>query len=91
MIGLLYNPNNCVFITAQALNANQFNPNVPDASNNIPHLFLWDFVDNKFYWVNSLTNIIVKELGATVILGTFPIQVTGSTVSIAPLNQDKTV
>lgn len=91
MIGLPYNPNNCTFLLNQALNANQFNPNVPDASNSVPHIFMWDFVDNKFYWVNSLTNIIVKELGATVISGTFPIQVTGSTVSIAPLNQDKTV
>ena len=58
-----YNPDNCVFLLSQSLNANQFNNNVPDANNLVPHNLLWDLVANKLIWVNTLTNEIVKELG----------------------------
>lgn len=64
MIGQPYNPANCTILSNQALNANQFNQNVPNASNNVPHIFLWDFVANKMYWVNSLTNLIEQELSS---------------------------
>lgn len=62
MIGVPYNPDNCTFVASQALNANQFNGVVPDAVNTSNHLLLWDFIDEKLYWVNSLTNIIEHEL-----------------------------
>ena len=62
MIGVPYNPDNCTFVASQALNANQFNGAVPDAVNTSNHLLLWDFIDEKLYWVNSLTNIIEHEL-----------------------------
>lgn len=66
MIGLPFNPDNCLFVANQASNANQFNANVPDVSNNSNHTVLWDFVDSKLYWVNTLTNIIEREIsGAT--------------------------
>lgn len=66
MIGLPFNPDNCLFVANQAANANQFNANVPDVSNNSNHTVLWDFVDSKLYWVNTLTNIIEREIsGAT--------------------------
>jgi len=61
MIGVPYNPDNCAFISNQALNSNQFNPNVPQASNSTNHTILWDFVEKRLYWVNTLTNIIEKE------------------------------
>lgn len=61
MIGIPYNPDNCAFISNQALNSNQFNPNVPQSSNSTNHTILWDFVEKKLYWVNTLTNIIEKE------------------------------
>jgi hypothetical protein len=61
MIGVPYNPDNCAFISNQALNSNQFNPNVPQASNSSNHTILWDFIEKKLYWVNTLTNIIEKE------------------------------
>lgn len=63
MIGQPYNPDNCAFVTNQALNTNQFNGNVPYSSNNTTHLVLWDFVDNKLLWVNSQTNVIESEIG----------------------------
>lgn len=62
MVGVPYNPDNCTFVASQALNANQFNGVVPDAVNTSNHLLLWDFIDEKLYWVNSLTNIIEHEL-----------------------------
>lgn len=62
MVGVAYNPNNCAFISNQARNANQFNGNVPYSTNNTNHLVLWDFVAEKLYWVNSVTNIIEAEL-----------------------------
>jgi hypothetical protein len=62
MVGVPYNPDNCTFVASQALNANQFNGAVPDAVNTSNHLLLWDFIDEKLYWVNSLTNIIEHEL-----------------------------
>jgi hypothetical protein len=62
MVGQAYNPNNCAFVTNQALNANQFG-NAPYSSNNTNHLVLWDFVENKILWVNSQTNLIESEIG----------------------------
>lgn len=62
MIGVAYNPDNCAFVFSQALNANQFNGNVNFSSNSSNHLLLWDFVEQRLYWVNSLTNIIEAEL-----------------------------
>jgi len=62
MVGVPYNPDNCTFVANQALNANQFNGVVPNAVNTSNHLLLWDFIDEKLYWVNSLTNIIEHEL-----------------------------
>lgn len=63
MIGAPFNPANCCFIASQAFNANQFDQSVPDTGNTTMHNLLWDFVANKFYWVNAKTNIIVQELG----------------------------
>lgn len=62
MVGIAYNPDNCAFISNQARNTNQFNDNVPYSSNSTTHLVLWDFVAEKLYWVNSLTNIIDAEI-----------------------------
>lgn len=62
MIGVAYNPANCAFISNQAVNANQFNGNVPYSSNPTTHLVLWDFIDERLYWVNSQTNIIEAEI-----------------------------
>lgn len=62
MVGVPYNPSNCAFIANQALNANQFNGNVNYSTNNTTHLTLWDFVEQKIYWVNSQTNIIEAEI-----------------------------
>ena len=64
MIGQAYNPNNCAFVSNQALNANQFNGSVPYSSNNTNHLVLWDFVEKKLLWVNSITNIIESEINS---------------------------
>ena len=61
MIGIPFNPNNCIFITSQALNANQFDPNVPDTGNLTTHNLLFDTVNNSLIWVNTKTNIIVQE------------------------------
>jgi hypothetical protein len=44
MIGQPYNPNNCCFLANQALNANQFDSNVPDTANTSVYILLWDFV-----------------------------------------------
>ena len=62
MIGLPFNPDNCLFVANQAVNANQFNGVVPNASNTSNHTVLWDFIDSKIYWVNTLTNIIEREI-----------------------------
>lgn len=62
MIGAVYNPDNCIFITQQALNANQFNSNVPYSSNRVIHNLLWDAVNNALYWVDTTTNEIVLEI-----------------------------
>jgi hypothetical protein len=62
MIGVPYNPNNCIFITNQALNADQFNPNVPDAGNTTTHNMLWDTANKSLIWVDTKTNLIVFEI-----------------------------
>ena len=64
MIGQPFNPDECCFLLSQSLNANQFNPNVPDTENLIPHNLLWNFVENKLQWINAKDNLIVQELGA---------------------------
>lgn len=61
MIGAPYNPNTCIFIASQALNADQFNPNVPDAGNITVHNLLFDTSSNLFLWVDAKTNLIVFE------------------------------
>lgn len=63
MIGQPYNPDQCAFLLNQALNANLFNPNVPDASNNTNHIVLWNFIESKLLWVNTITNLIESEIG----------------------------
>ena len=65
MIGVAFNPDNCIFITNQSLNANQFNPNVPDAGTNEVHTLLYDTVSTSFIWVDTKTNLIVFELSGT--------------------------
>lgn len=62
MIGIPFNPDNCAFIANQALNTNQFNGSVPNAANESTHTVLWDFIEEKLYWVNTKTNIIEREL-----------------------------
>ena len=62
MIGVPFNPNNCVFIASMAVNADQFDNVVPDANNNVPCNLLWDFVANSLIWVNTKTNLILREL-----------------------------
>ena len=57
-IGFPFNSDQTCFIRSAALNDNQFNPNVPSADNLIPCNLLWDFVENKLQWVNTLDNII---------------------------------
>jgi hypothetical protein len=64
MVGQAYNPSNCSFVTNQGLNANQFNGSFPYSSNNTNHLVLWDFVEKKLLWVNSITNIIESEINS---------------------------
>lgn len=61
MIGVPYNPDKCIFITSQAINANQFDPNVPDAGNLTTHNLLFDTVNNSLIWVDTKTNLIVQE------------------------------
>jgi hypothetical protein len=61
MIGQPFNSNNCLFVANQALNAGQFGA-VPNTSNQTNHTVLWDFVANKLYWVNTLTNLIEREI-----------------------------
>ncbi len=61
MIGQPFNPDNCLFVANQALNAGQFGA-VPNTSNQSNHTVLWDFVENKLYWVNTLTNLIEREI-----------------------------
>lgn len=65
MVGVPFNPDNCAFIANQALNTNQFNGNVPNSANSTTHTVLWDFVEQKLYWVNTQTNIIEAELPGT--------------------------
>jgi hypothetical protein len=62
MIGGSYNPNDCIFIASQALNANQFNDNVPDTGNLTTHNLLWDTINEALIWVNTKTNLIVFEI-----------------------------
>jgi hypothetical protein len=62
MIGGPYNPNDCIFIASQALNANQFNPNVPDSGNLTTHNLLWDTANKSLIWVDTKTNLIVFEI-----------------------------
>lgn len=62
MIGVPYNPEQTCFLLSQSLNANQFDPNVPDSTNLVPHNLLWNFVENKLQWVRTRDNIIVREL-----------------------------
>ena len=66
MIGVPFNPNNCVFISSMAVNADQFDNVVPDANNNVPCNLLWDFVANSLIWVNTKTNLILRELSTGV-------------------------
>ena len=66
MIGVPFNPNNCVFIASMAVNADQFDNVVPDANNNVPCNLLWDFVANSLIWVNTKTNLILRELSTGV-------------------------
>ena len=61
MIGVPYIPSNCIFISSQALNANQFIQGAP-VSNPVPHDLLWDTISNSFIWVNTKTGIIAFEL-----------------------------
>ena len=61
MIGIPFNPDTCIFIANQALNANQFDQNVPDSGNLTTHSLLFDTVHNSLIWVNTKTNIIVQE------------------------------
>jgi hypothetical protein len=65
MVGVPFNPDNCAFIANQALNTNQFNGNVPNSANQTTHTVLWDFVEEKLYWVNTQTNIIENEIPGT--------------------------
>jgi hypothetical protein len=76
MIGVPFNPNNCTFLASQALNANQLNPNVPDTGNLTTHNLLWDFVENKMYWVDTKTNLIVQELSSGGSIGIAEVDVT---------------
>lgn len=62
MIGSPYNPNQTCFLLSQSLNANQFDPSVPDTENLVPHNLLWNFIENKLQWVRTRDNIIVREL-----------------------------
>ena len=66
MIGVPFNPNNCVFISSMAVNADQFDNVVPDANNHVPCNLLWDFVANSLIWVNTKTNLILRELSTGV-------------------------
>lgn len=68
MVGIAYNPNNCAFISSQTLNANQFNGNVRYSNNSTTHNLLWDFVEQKIYWVNTQNNIIDAELSSSKII-----------------------
>jgi hypothetical protein len=62
MIGFPYNPNVCIFIANQTLNADQFNDNVPNAGNTTTHNLLWDTSSNSMIWVDTKTNLIVYEI-----------------------------
>jgi hypothetical protein len=64
MTGVPFNPDNCIFVANQALNANQFR-GVLNSSNTTNHTVLWDIVEEKLYWVNTLTNIIEREIPGT--------------------------
>ena len=68
MVGTTYNPNDCAFISSQALNSNQFNSSVPYSNNKTTHNVLWDFVAEKLYWVNTLSGIIESEISSAKII-----------------------
>ena len=72
MIGAPYNPDNCIFIASQVLNADQFNPNVPDDGNISTHNMLWDAVAGSLIWVDTKTNLIALEIKGSTGSGTFP-------------------
>jgi hypothetical protein len=61
MIGQTYNPDKCVFIANQSLNANQFR-SVAGNSNSTTHIVLWNLEENKLLWVNTKNNIIENEI-----------------------------
>lgn len=61
MIGATFNPDVCIFIATQSLNANQLNPNVPDSGNTTTHNLLFDTDAKSLIWVDTKTNIIVQE------------------------------
>ena len=63
MVGLNFNPDSCIFITSQAVNANQFNPSVPDTGNLTTHNLLFDTDSQTLIWVDTKTNLIVQEVG----------------------------
>ena len=64
MIGIPFNPDRCIFLANQALNANQFDPNVPDSGNITTHTLLFDTISKTLIWVDTKTNIIVQETAA---------------------------
>jgi len=88
MIGVPYNPNNCIFIASQALNADQFNQSVPDAGNITTHNLLFDVVNSSLIWVDTKTNLIVFEIeGSTGSSGwLFNGNIVGSLKSIGTLD-----
>jgi len=64
MIGVPYNPAVTIFLLSQSLNANQFNPNVPDTGNLTNHNLLFDTNAKTLIWVDTKTNLIVQETAA---------------------------
>jgi len=61
MIGQTYNPDKCVFIANQSLNANQVR-SVAGNSNSTTHIVLWNLEENKLLWVNTKNNIVENEI-----------------------------
>jgi hypothetical protein len=66
MIGAPYNPDNCIFLASQALNADQFDPHVPNAGNVTTHNLLWDTANSSLIWVDTKTNLIIFEIQGSV-------------------------
>jgi len=62
MIGIPFDSEQCAFIASAALNSNQGDSAVPDTNNLRPHNLVWNFVENKLQWVDTLSNLIVQEL-----------------------------